>query len=61
MHRIEGGARTAASAAVIYGPIAAEALGLVKLPKPKPRLPAFAAGVVIGAGAVYYVDRNRRA
>jgi hypothetical protein len=51
--------KTAASIAVIYGPIAAEVLGLVEPPKPKRRAPAFAAGVVIGAGAMYVVARDR--
>jgi hypothetical protein len=52
--------RTLASFAVIYGPMAAEVFGLVKAPEPKRRAPAFAAGVVIGAGAMYFVTRNSR-
>jgi len=52
--------KTAASLAVVYGPMAAEVLGLAEAPKPKRRAPAFAAGVVIGAGATYVLAHNRR-
>jgi hypothetical protein len=38
----------------------AEVLGLVEPPKPKRRAPAFVAGVVIGAGAVYVLIRKQR-
>jgi hypothetical protein len=51
---------TAAAIVVIYGPMAAEVLGLVEPPKPKRRAPAFAALIVIGAGAVYVLNRSRR-
>jgi len=52
--------KTAGEIVVIYGPMAAEVLGLVEPPKPKRRAPAFAALIVIGAGAVYVLNRNRR-
>jgi hypothetical protein len=57
--RIGAAARTAGSIVVMYGPIAAEALGLVEAPKPKRRAPAFAAGVVTGAAASYILIRQR--
>jgi hypothetical protein len=53
--------RTLASFAVIYGPMAAEVFGLVQAPEPKRRAPAFAAGVAVGAGAMYVVNRTTRA
>jgi hypothetical protein len=52
-------ANTAWSIALIYGPMAAEALGLVDAPKPRRRLPAFLAGVAIGAGLMYLARRDR--
>lgn len=41
---------------VVYGPQAAQELGLVEAPKPKRTAPRVAAGVVIGAGAVYFLE-----
>ena len=52
-------ARTAWSVALIYGPMAAEVLGVVEQPKPRRRFPAFLAGVAIGAGLMYVADRNK--
>jgi hypothetical protein len=52
--------RTVGALALIYGPMVAEVFGLVEAPKPKRRAPAFAAGLVIGAGAVYVLSRNNR-
>ena len=60
MERIGAAARTVGSIVVIYGPIAAEALGLVEAPKPKRRAPAFAAGAVCGVAASYVVLGQRR-
>ena len=60
MERIGPAARTVGSIVVIYGPIAAEALGLVEAPKPKRRAPAFAAGAVCGVAASYVVLGQRR-
>jgi hypothetical protein len=60
MERISPAARTAGSIVAIYGPMAAEALGLVEAPKPKRRAPAFAAGVVTGVGASYLILRGQR-
>lgn len=54
-------ARTAWSVVTIYGPLAAEALGLVEKPKPRGRLPAFLGGAAVGAGVMYLAGRNRTA
>jgi hypothetical protein len=59
MGQIGAAARTAGSIIVIYGPIAAEALGLVEAPKPKRRAPAFAAGAVTGGVASFVLLRQR--
>ena len=59
MERIGPAARTAGSIIVIYGPMAAEALGLVEAPKQKRRAPAFAAGAVTGGVASYVLLRQR--
>ena len=59
MERIGPAARTAGSIIVIYGPMAAEALGLVEAPKPKRRAPAFAAGAMTGGVASYVLLRQR--
>ena len=52
-------ARTAWSAALIYGPMAAEVLGVVEQPKPRRRFPAFLAGIAVGGGLMYVVGRGR--
>ncbi|MGZ6563821.1 MAG: hypothetical protein ACXVH1_30405 [Solirubrobacteraceae bacterium] len=52
-------ARTARSAALIYGPMVAKALGLVERPKPRRRFPAFLAGIAVGAGLMYLAGRDR--
>jgi hypothetical protein len=54
-------ARTARSAALIYGPMAADVLGVLERPKPRRRLPAFLAGIAVGAGLMYLAGRNRTA
>ena len=54
-------ARTAWSTALIYGPMAAEVLGVVEQPKPRRRFPAFLAGIAVGAGLMYLAGRNRTA
>lgn len=58
-------ARKARSAARIYGPMAAQALGWVERPKPRRRSPAFLAGIAVGAGAgagaMHLAARKRRA
>ena len=59
MERIGPAARTAGSIVMIYGPMAAEALGLIDAPKPKRRAPAFAAGAVTGGVASYVLLRQR--
>jgi hypothetical protein len=58
--RVGAAGKTAGSMALIYGPMAAEVLGLVDAPKPRRRAPVFAAGVVTGAGATYFLTRQRR-
>jgi hypothetical protein len=52
-------ARTAWSAALIYGPMAAEVFGLVEQPKPRRRFPPFVAGIAVGAGLMYLAGRRR--
>ena len=59
MERIGPAARTAGSILAIYGPMTAEALGLVETPKPKRRAPAFAAGAMTGGVASYVLLRQR--
>jgi hypothetical protein len=54
-------ARTAWSAVRIYGPMAADALGLVERSKPRRQSPAFLAGVAVGAGGMHLARRNRAA
>ena len=58
IERIGAAGRTAGSIAVIYGPIAAEALGLVDAPKRKRRAPAFAAGAITGAAVALLLSRR---
>jgi hypothetical protein len=48
--------RTVATTLAVYGPEAARELGLVDAPKPKRTAPRVAAGVVIGAGAMYLLE-----
>jgi hypothetical protein len=52
--------RTVALFGVIYGSMVAEVFGLVEAPKPRRRAPVFAVGVLVGAGAVYVLDRSNR-
>jgi hypothetical protein len=54
-------ARTAWSAALIYGPMAAEVLGVVEQPKHRRRVPAFLAGIGVGGGLMYLAGRGRTA
>ncbi len=56
--QLGGVSRTIGAAAQVYGPMAADVLGLAQTPKPKRRLPAFAAGLAIGAGAAYFAART---
>jgi hypothetical protein len=49
-------ARTYGEMLVTHGPGAAQELGLVSAPKPKRTVPRVAAGVVIGAGAAYFLE-----
>jgi hypothetical protein len=54
-------ARTAWSVALIYGPMAAEVLGVVEQPKPRRLFPAFLAGMAVGGGLMYLAGRDRTA
>lgn len=56
--RYANAARTAWSAALIYGPMAAEVLELVEQPKPRRRFPAFVAGIAVGGGLMYLARRD---
>ncbi len=56
LERVGEAARTVGETVVIYGPPAAQVLGLVEAPKPRRTVPAFAVGTVIGAGAVYLLE-----
>jgi len=58
--RLVGAGRMAGSIVVIYGPRVARVLRITDAPKPKRRGPAFAAGVVTGAVAAYFLIRQRR-
>ena len=58
MERVGAAGKTLGSFVVIYGPMAAEVFGLIETPKPKRRAPAFAAGLVVGAGALYALNRK---
>ena len=52
-------ARTSWSAVLIYGPMAAEILGIVEQPKPRRRVPVFLAGTAVGAGLMYLAGRKQ--
>jgi hypothetical protein len=54
-------ARAARSAALVYGPMVAEVLGMVEQPKPRRRFLAFLAGVALGGGLMYLARRDRTA
>jgi hypothetical protein len=53
-------ARTAGEWVVVFGPIAAEALGLVEAPKRRHTGWRVVVGVLMGAGAMYYLRRDDR-
>jgi hypothetical protein len=57
-------ARTVATIFAIYSPLVGQELGLVEAPKSKRTAPCVATGIVIGAGAVYFLEpqygRERR-
>ncbi len=59
VQQVGGVSRIVGAAAQVYGPMAAQVLGRAQAPKPKRRLPAFAAGLAIGAGAAYLVARTQ--
>jgi hypothetical protein len=59
--RYSDAARMVWSAALIYGPMAAEVLGAVEQPKPRRRLPPFLAGIAVGASIMYLAVRKRTA
>lgn len=49
-------ARLIGEAVLVYGPVAAQELGLVEPPKEKRTAPRVAAGMVVGAGAMYLLE-----
>jgi hypothetical protein len=59
--RVGAAAKTVGALMAVYGPMAVEVFGLVEAPKPRRRVPVFAAGVAIGAGAVYVLNRTNPA
>lgn len=59
--RVGAAAETVGALVAVYGPMALEAFGLVEAPKPRRRVPVFAAGVAIGAGAMYVLNRTKPA
>ena len=58
MERIGPAARTAGSIVAIYGPMTAEALGLVEAPKPKRRAPASGSGTKSDAAGAPSLSRS---
>ncbi len=56
VERIGEAVRSAGETLVTYGPQAAQELGLVETPKPKRTAPRVAAGMVIGASAMYFLE-----
>lgn len=48
--------RTIVEVFAIYGPMLARELGVVEQPKPKRTAPRVAAGFMIGAGTVYFLE-----
>jgi hypothetical protein len=57
-------ARTVGETLAVYGPQAAYVFGLVDRPKPKRTAPRVAVGILLGAGAMYFLEpdhgRERR-
>jgi hypothetical protein len=56
--RVGAAAQTVGALVAVYGPMAVEVFGPVEAPKRRRRVPVFAAGVAIGAGAVYVLNRK---
>ncbi|HZU40977.1 MAG TPA: hypothetical protein VE992_07985 [Solirubrobacteraceae bacterium] len=56
IERLGEAARELGETLVTYGPQAAQELGLVETPKPKRTAPRVAAGAVLGAGAMYFLE-----
>ena len=54
-----GVSRKVGEALTVFGPQAAYELGLAEPPKPKRTAPHFAAGMVIGASAVYFLEPDQ--
>jgi len=52
--------RTVALLVGVYGPMVAEVFGLVEAPRPRRRVSVFVVGVLVGAGAVFVLDRSDR-
>jgi len=60
-HLLNDAARLAGEVLAVHGPRAAYVLGLAEPPKPKRTAPRIAAGIVIGASAVYALELEHRA
>ena len=56
IERLGAAARDFGETLVTYGPQAAQELGLVETPRPKRTAPRVAAGAVLGAGAMYFLE-----
>ncbi|MBV9943023.1 MAG: hypothetical protein JO262_12910 [Solirubrobacterales bacterium] len=61
LERVGAAGRTLGSIILVYGPMAAEVFGVVEKPTPKRRVPGFAAGLAIGVGAGYVLNRQKSA
>ena len=59
VERFGEAAREVGETVLVGSALLAPALGLVEQPKPKPTAPLVAAGVVIGASAVYFLEPER--
>ncbi len=56
VEQLNRASRTLGEALTVHGPRTAYELGLAEPPKPKRTAPRVAAGVVIGAGAMYFME-----
>lgn len=56
VEQLDRASQTLGEALAVYGPKVAYELGLAEPPKPKRTAPRVAAGVVIGASAMYFLD-----
>ena len=59
LERFGDSAREVGGALLVCGALIAQGLDLVERPKPRPAAPLLASGVVIGASALYFLERWR--